>query len=237
MGDGGTGQRVTVQGAIAAQLEGGTGREILRGGASSDFIRGGGGDDELFGGDSSGAPDVLIGGAGNDLLDGQDGPDRMSGGAGGDILRDTSTQETRDTAEYFTPAGQPDDFRTTGVRVSLGDGRNDGSVEDELVPGDGGFKDDVEGSVTAIAGTDFADVLVGNDLPNSISGFGGADDITRQREPVVDMIEVSVCTRSGCRAAMTWAIMPPIEAPTTCARSSPSAPIRPAPSAAMSASR
>ena len=39
--------------------------------------------------------------------------------------------------------------------------------------------------------------------------------------PVVDMIEVSVRTRSGCSMAMVWAIIPPIEAPTTWAESMP----------------
>ena len=58
----------------------------------------------------------------------------------------------------------------------------------------------------------------------------------RQRCPVLDMIEASERTRSGCRAAISWAIMPPIEAPTTCARSIPSASSRPIPSSAMSAS-
>ena len=35
-----------------------------------------------------------------------------------------------------------------------------------------------------------------------------------RRAPVVDMIEVSVRTRPGCRAATVCAIMPPIETPT-----------------------
>ena len=39
------------------------------------------------------------------------------------------------------------------------------------------------------------------------------------RPPSLDMIETSESTRSGCSMAMVWAIMPPIEAPTTCARS------------------
>ena len=42
-----------------------------------------------------------------------------------------------------------------------------------------------------------------------------------QRLPVLDMIETSDSTRSGYFAAIVWAIMPPIEAPTTCARSIP----------------
>ena len=39
--------------------------------------------------------------------------------------------------------------------------------------------------------------------------------------PVVDMIDVSVRTRVGCSMAMVWAIIPPIDAPTTWAASMP----------------
>jgi hypothetical protein len=48
------------------------------------------------------------------------------------------------------------------------------------------------------------------------------------------MIEVSERTRSGCSMATAWAIMPPIEAPTTWALSKPRASSRPTVSAAMS---
>ena len=44
--------------------------------------------------------------------------------------------------------------------------------------------------------------------------------ITLRRGPRgSDMIEHREATRSGCRAARVWAIIPPIEAPTTWARS------------------
>ena len=52
--------------------------------------------------------------------------------------------------------------------------------------------------------------------------------------PVVDMIEVRVATRVGCSMARAWAIMPPIEAPTTWADSTPRCFSSPAASAAMS---
>ena len=54
--------------------------------------------------------------------------------------------------------------------------------------------------------------------------------------PVVDMIEVSVSTRSRQPAATSCAIIPPIDAPTTCARGIDSASISPTVSAAMSVS-
>ena len=51
------------------------------------------------------------------------------------------------------------------------------------------------------------------------------------------MIDTSESTRSGCRAAIVWAIMPPIDAPTMWAGSMPSSSSSPSPSSAMSASR
>ena len=54
--------------------------------------------------------------------------------------------------------------------------------------------------------------------------------------PVVDMIEHRLRTRAGCVMARVWAIMPPIDVPTTWASSMPSASRRPAVSSAMSSS-
>src|SRR3954452_12838511 len=54
--------------------------------------------------------------------------------------------------------------------------------------------------------------------------------------PVDDIIEVNESTRSGNSIAIFCAIMPPIEDPTTCARSTPSARSRSIPSHAMSRS-
>ena len=50
------------------------------------------------------------------------------------------------------------------------------------------------------------------------------------------MIEVRERTTSGCSAAITWAIMPPIETPTTWAGAIPSSRRRPTASSAMSES-
>ena len=57
-----------------------------------------------------------------------------------------------------------------------------------------------------------------------------------QKPPVLDMIETSDSVRCGYRIAIVWAIMPPIEAPTTCARSIPRWSSTPTLSPAMSAS-
>jgi hypothetical protein len=54
--------------------------------------------------------------------------------------------------------------------------------------------------------------------------------------PVVDMIEVNDRTREVCSTAIVWAIMPPIEMPTTCAASMPRWSSSPTASVAMSPS-
>ena len=57
------------------------------------------------------------------------------------------------------------------------------------------------------------------------------------RSPVFDMIDVRLATRVGCSMAMVCAIIPPIEMPTTWARSMPRWSSSPMPSWAMSLSR
>lgn len=176
------GKTVRVNGPLRSDISGGPGNDTLQGGSLADIISGDAGNDTILGGDSPGTAvtdaDYLIGEAGNDTLDGQDGNDRFSGGPGGDTIRDTSTQETSDQVEYHTGNYYPDDARTVGVTVSLDGVANDGSVEDSATPGDGGFKDNVEATVTAVDGTEYADTLIGNAGPNDLSGFLGNDTIT-----------------------------------------------------------
>ena len=57
-----------------------------------------------------------------------------------------------------------------------------------------------------------------------------------RRPPGCDMIEVRLRTRCGCAIAKVCAIMPPIDAPTTWARSIPRWSSKPATSSAMSSS-
>jgi len=68
------------------------------------------------------------------------------------------------------------------------------------------------------------------------SAFQRPNAILRSGLPLFDMIEVRLSTRAGYCAAITCPIMPPIDAPTTCTRSMPSASSNPIVSAAMSSS-
>jgi Ca2+-binding RTX toxin-like protein len=128
-----------------------------------ELVEGSNFDDTLFGSDRNetfrglNGNDVISGGAGNDTIDegsAPDGADTISGDAG-----------AHDRIFYST--------RTSGVNVSLGDGRaNDGA------PGE---QDNVNGSVEDIGGTNFRDVLTGGSPANTIDGFGGNDTITGGR--------------------------------------------------------
>lgn len=76
--------------------------------------------------------------------------------------------------------------------------------------------------------------------PSRSAGFGANNtacasglDRPYSLSPVEDIIDVKVSTRSGQERAIVWAIIPPIEAPTTWARSIPSALSSPRPSSAM----
>ena len=103
-------------------------------------------DDTLTGGDRS---DDIRGGEGNDILDGRPGPDLFYGGAGIDTVSYASSD--------------------AGVRVDLA---NDGAS----APATGGHaEDDILHGIENLAGSRFADVLIGNDGANRFTGGAGAD--------------------------------------------------------------
>ncbi|WP_372792048.1 beta strand repeat-containing protein, partial [Paraconexibacter sp.] len=115
--------------------------EHLEGGSSRDRLTGDGG------------PNVLRGGPGNDVLDGAGGPDVHEGGPGNDALLggpggpgDGDVHSGGDGIDMINYGG-----RTTGVRVTVGVGADDGS------PGEG---DDVRGDIETVVGSKAADVIV-----------------------------------------------------------------------------
>jgi Ca2+-binding RTX toxin-like protein len=133
----------------------GDGFDQATGGAGGDTIFGGEGNDNLFGevqGETNlgiGGNDRLFGGGGDDFMRAGLGDDYMDGGAGSD------------RASYFDALG--------AVHVDLriqGTAQNTGHGFDTLV------------NVENVAGSIFADVLIGNHLANWIWSHGGADDIT-----------------------------------------------------------
>jgi Ca2+-binding RTX toxin-like protein len=112
---------------------------------------------QLNGGDGN---DTIIGGAGNDTLIGGVGADVFHGGAGSDTV---------------TYSG---DGRTHGVQVDLdGATGDDGGVDDGPV----GARDTVGADVENLTGSNYHDVLTGNDGPNVITGngFGSGGDVIK----------------------------------------------------------
>jgi Ca2+-binding RTX toxin-like protein len=164
------------------QLEGGDGNDILLGGTGDDDIsggrgidnlEGGEGDDRLDGGDDDDAlwgnegNDVLIGsdgnewlfgGEGDDILDGGDGNDHLLGGPGDDFLKGGPGKDL---------LGFPD--AQTGVQVTITDGGS-GVATDGL-----GGTDTLQSSVDGALGTDYDDILIGDDRFNEFHGLGGED--------------------------------------------------------------
>jgi Ca2+-binding RTX toxin-like protein len=99
--------------------------------------------------------DLLIGGAGDDVLTGFGGDDVLVGGAGADVLRGSSGMNIASYADS-----------SAGLTVSLQDPRvNTGDA-----------KGDVYYQIRGLAGSEFADKLIGTDSVNLLSG-GAGDDV------------------------------------------------------------
>lgn len=151
---------VDVTGPIATTMFGGEGDDVLRGGDVKDFLLGEGGEDQLFG---RAGDDDLRGDDGNDRIDGEEGSDLAIGGPGADVLEDTGTVGT-DSVTYKA------DTVLSGVRLTVGDGANDGG-------NDGLEGDNVRVGFERLQGSNFNDVIRGGDAGETINGSGGDDDI------------------------------------------------------------
>lgn len=132
----------------------GDGHDFGYGMAGDDVVQGGAGNDNLFGELTS---ETEAGVVGHDQLYGGDGDDFLRGGLGNDYLDGGSGS---DRASFFaTPNAVFVDLRIQGVA------QNTGAGSDTLV------------NVENVAGSTFADTLVGNHLANWFWSHGGADVI------------------------------------------------------------
>lgn len=145
---------------------------VLVGGPGDDIINGGEGQDFITG-DTTADPRV----AGNDLLTGNGDGDHFTPGPGSDVVDGGVNGRAVDFVNYFEHVG-------TGATVTLGDGLcNDGTPTDVArsgsTPAEGcsanGVDRDLLRGIEAINGTRQSDDIVGDDGPNSINGFFGAD--------------------------------------------------------------
>ena len=147
-------------------LVGGADADVLRGGADADALYGEDGDDQIDGGDSF-STDILVGGAGNDVLDGISGQanpdfDLMDGGAGNDIYQvDTGDDLT------FEGVGGGTDTVFANVPVAGAGVYLYANVENLVLLGTTSFG----------VGNELANSLTGNASGNFLLGGAGADVI------------------------------------------------------------
>ena len=162
-------------------LRGTEGADVLRGSIDTDHIIGAGGFDKLTAsiGDTlleggsgddgiSGnrGNDVLKGGTGQDLMSGGDGRDRLYGEAGNDMLLGGAGADALsggagyDTANYTNSA--------SGVAVDVLSARGSG----------GNAAGDSYSSIENLTGSDFNDVLSGNQAANLLEGGAGNDKLS-----------------------------------------------------------
>ncbi len=158
-------------------LAGGDGNDYLLGGLGNDTLDGGAGEDvasyelaagavtiDLATGQASGADgsdrltgiETVYGSAFNDQLTGDAGNNTFLGGLGNDTI---SGGAGRDTALYWDANGP--------VSVNLATGVVSGAVGDDRLSG-----------IEDLAGSGFADVLVGDAGPNRLDGSSGADTLS-----------------------------------------------------------
>jgi Ca2+-binding RTX toxin-like protein len=150
---GGTGLDTLLGGGGVDHLYGGADNDTLVGGAGVDYLYGEGDNDWLYGGLDD---DFLYGGAGVDHLYGNENNDWLNGGDGADYLYGDAGI---DTAAY----GDSD----ATVFVSLVTGRGFG----------GDAERDILSGIENLSGSRFADLLVGDDQNNVLSGLGGSDSL------------------------------------------------------------
>ncbi len=140
------------------------GVEGLDGSDFADVLAGDAADNRLFGGEGA---DRLIGRAGADDLFGGDGADRLYGGGGADDLNGGAGADwldggagDGDRAVYWDATG--------GVRADLARPENNR----------GEAAGDVFRRIEGLDGSDFADVLAGDDRANDLFGGDGADRLS-----------------------------------------------------------
>ncbi len=137
-------------------IDGGAGNDTLIGNADNDWLVGGEGDDILYGNDGH---DRLNGGLGNDKLYGGAQDDRLEGGAGADYI---------DGGDGIDGATYIDSLK--GVNINLKTGAASGGDADG----------DTILSIENIQGSQFNDILTGNDNNNVIHGEFGNNIIYAQ---------------------------------------------------------
>lgn len=138
-------------GVVIENATGGSGNDTIEGNSANNTLIGNGGADTLRGGSGH---DALFGGSARDHLKGEAGNDVLYGGIGGDYLDGGLGV---DTASYeYASAGVVADLANSAVNT--GEAANDTYVD-----------------IENLAGTSFADVLLGDGGNNTLVGLGQGD--------------------------------------------------------------
>ena len=150
---------------------GGAGADVVYGDMGIDDVMGGSGNDMLFGGMGD---DFLTGGAGDDMLEGGSGADQLAGGYWDedDMYMDTGS----DTASYT----MSDAAVTIDLSKAMDDPMNgEFATNNPQAPyASGGDADgDMFLGIDNIRGSMYADMLIGDEMPNKIWGNQGDDTI------------------------------------------------------------
>ncbi|HET9638987.1 MAG TPA: calcium-binding protein [Allosphingosinicella sp.] len=152
---------VSIENATGSQFD-----DLIQGSALGNVLSGLGGHDTILAylGD-----DTVHGGEGNDFLAGQQGNDSLQGGNGDDFIRGGTGNDVIeggsgfDRASFFTTG----EIITNGVTVSLllqGAPQDTGQGMDTLI------------GIEALSGTQFDDVLTGDNAMNWLVASGGGND-------------------------------------------------------------
>ena len=140
-----------------------TSKDMFYGGKGDDTIKGGGGDDKLYGqlGD-----DNLQGGSGDDTLDGGPGMDMLYGGTvDGNGRHEDDNGDMGDTADYSKSK--------MGIEIDLSATTPTGESMPTAKGGDA--EGDMLEGIENITGTDYTDLLYGDDGANHLKGGKGDD--------------------------------------------------------------
>lgn len=151
---GGVGDDTLIAGVGNDKLYGGDNSDILLGGDGNDSIYGDGFNEKNGNAGNNGGNDYLMGEGGNDSLVGGIGNDTLDGGAGADAF---DGGDGIDIASYGSSA--------TGIVLNLG--APDENTGDAL--------GDTFQNIEAIFGSNYNDILFGDDASNEFHGFAGND--------------------------------------------------------------
>ncbi|KKB96166.1 Bifunctional hemolysin/adenylate cyclase precursor [Candidatus Arcanobacter lacustris] len=152
-------------------IKGLDGNDKIEGKEGSDFIEGGDGDDEIYGGE------------GIDRLHGGDGNDRIYGGSDKDFIYGDNGDDSiyGEEGDDYIEGGEGADYIDGGPGTNtLSYGMSPGGVVVNLKTGEArGF--DAEGdkfiNFQNLGGSEYNDILIGDDQDNEINGEGGDDEI------------------------------------------------------------